>query len=179
MVLARDASAASAALAVSAILAAVPAQGCTNILVGKHASTTGSPQIAYTSDAGFQYGAMGHYQAADHPAGARRMIFNEDSGLYLGSIPEAPHTYNALAFHGGHERTPAVHWRSVRAKVLLTPGLPQLHGQNGTIDYGSLMDLALQRCKTAREAIAFIDSITAEHGPPPTALPSLQHDHPS
>lgn len=29
--------------------------GCSNLLVGAKASGTGSPQIAYTSDAGFQY----------------------------------------------------------------------------------------------------------------------------
>ena len=34
-----------------------PAAACSNLLIGKDASGTGSPQIAYTSDAGFQYGA--------------------------------------------------------------------------------------------------------------------------
>ena len=40
----------------------------------------------------------------------------------------------------------------------------QLVALQGLIDYGSLMDLALQRCKTAREAITFIADITAEYG---------------
>ena len=31
------------------------AKACSNMLVGAKASGTGSPQIAYTSDAGFQY----------------------------------------------------------------------------------------------------------------------------
>ena len=30
-----------------------------------------------------------------------RPIYNEDSGAYAGEIPEAPHTYNAIAYHGG------------------------------------------------------------------------------
>ena len=87
----------------AAILLLLPgaAQACSNLLIGKDASGTGSPQIAYTSDAGFQYGAMGHYPAATHPAGAMRDIFNEDSGAYTGRIPEANQTYNALAYHGG------------------------------------------------------------------------------
>ena len=74
---------------------------CSNLLVGKDASGSGSPQIAYTSDAGFQYGAMGHYAAATHPAGAMRLVYNEDSGSFAGKIKEAPVTYNALAYHGG------------------------------------------------------------------------------
>jgi len=39
---------------VFAALATAPAAGCSNMLVGKSASGTGSPMIAYTSDAGFQ-----------------------------------------------------------------------------------------------------------------------------
>ena len=41
-------------------------------------------------------------------------------------------------------------------------GLSMLSGQQGLIDYGTLMDLALQRCRTAREAIVFIDRILSE-----------------
>lgn len=43
-------------------------------------------------------------------------------------------------------------------------GLDSLSGQGGIIDYGTFMDLALQRCKTAREAIRFIADILAEYG---------------
>ena len=43
-------------------------------------------------------------------------------------------------------------------------GLAVLGGQKGLIDYGTLMDLALQRCKTAREAILFMDAILKQHG---------------
>ena len=75
--------------------------GCSNLLVGRSASGTGSPQIAYTSDAGFQYGAMGHYPGGEHPVGSMRTIYNEDSGAYAGEIAEANYTYNAVAYHGG------------------------------------------------------------------------------
>lgn len=77
------------------------AAACSNLLIGRHASATGSPQIAYTSDAGFQYGAIGHYPAGKHPPGTMRDVFNEDSGAYTGQIPEAAQTYNAIAYHGG------------------------------------------------------------------------------
>jgi dipeptidase len=114
--------------------------------------------ISYTSDAGFQYGAMGHYPAADHVAGTMRDVFNEDSGSYSGQIPEAAHTYNAIAYHGGMNE----HQLAISETTF--GGLHSLGGQKGIIDYGSLMDLALQRCKTAREAITFMTGILAEYG---------------
>ena len=132
--------------------------GCSNLLVGKHASGTGSPQIAYTSDAGFQYGGMGLYPAANHTPGTRRQIYDEDSGAYAGEIPEAAHTYNAVAYHGGMNE----HQLAISETTF--GGLASLGGQGGLIDYGTLMDLALQRCTTAREAIRFIDAILREHG---------------
>ena len=134
------------------------ASACTNLLIGKDASGTGSPMIAYTSDAGWQYGAMGHYPAATHPPGTLRTIINEDSGAYAGQIPEAEQTFNALAYHGGMNE----HQLAIGETTF--GGLAILGGQQGLIDYGSLMDLALQRCKTAREAIVFMDSILNQYG---------------
>ena len=50
---------------------------CTNLLIGKKASRTGSPMIAYTSDAGWQYGGIGHYPARKNAVGAMRDVWNE------------------------------------------------------------------------------------------------------
>ncbi len=83
------------------LLLVTSTDACSNLLIGKDASGTGSPMIAYTSDAGWQYGAMGHYAAGTHPPGTMRTIFNEDSGQHAGEIPEAAQTFNALAYHGG------------------------------------------------------------------------------
>lgn len=87
-----------------------------------------------------------------------RDIFNEDSGLYAGQIPEAAKTYNAVAFHGGMNE----HQLAISETTF--GGLKSLSGQKGMIDYGTFMDLALQRCKTAREAILFIADILHQHG---------------
>ena len=57
--------------------------------------------ISRTYAPGWGYGGIGHYPAADHPAGTMRKIFDEDSGLYVGQIPEAAHTYNVVGYHGG------------------------------------------------------------------------------
>lgn len=132
--------------------------GCSNLLIGKDASETGSPQLAYTSDAAWQYGGVGHYAAARHAKGTMRQIFNEDTGAYAGEITEAAETYNVVGFHGGMNE----HQLAISETTF--GGLKSLSGQNGLIDYGTLMDLALQRCKTARQAIMFIDEITREYG---------------
>ena len=75
---------------------------------------------------------MGHYPAGDHPKGTMRSIFNEDSGAYMGQIPEAAHTYNAVAYHGGMNE----HQLAISETTF--GGLKSLEGQNGMIDYGWL-----------------------------------------
>lgn len=42
-----------------------------------------------------RYGTLGHYPAGQHSAGAKRPVWDWDSGKYLGEIDEAPYTYNA------------------------------------------------------------------------------------
>lgn len=39
---------------------------------------------------------MMHFPAADHAPGTMRDIHDFTSGVYLGQIPEAPHTYNVV-----------------------------------------------------------------------------------
>ena len=53
-------------------------------------------QIAYNADAGNLFGSLGHYPAANHSPGTMRDIYDWDSGVYLGQIPEAAQTYNVV-----------------------------------------------------------------------------------
>lgn len=43
-------------------------------------------------------------------------------------------------------------------------GRKELEGPSGVVDYGSLISLALERAKTAREAIQVMTALVAEHG---------------
>merc|ERR1711871_1625217 len=132
------------------------ARGCTNILVSKGASADGSTMIAYNADSGSLHGSLGHYPAADHSAGTMRDIWDWDSSLFLCQIPEASHTFNVVGNANEH--------------VLIIGettfgGLPSLAKQPGAIiDYGSLIWVTLQRAKTAREAIALMDSLCTTYG---------------
>lgn len=129
---------------------------CTNYIISKGASADGSTQITYNSDGQSLYGFMRHYAAADHPIGTMRDIYDFTSGVYLGSIPEAPHTYNVVGNMNEHQLSIA---------ETTFDGLPQLAQQPGAkIDYYSLMWIVLQRCRTAREAIKLMDELTTEYG---------------
>ena len=123
---------------------AVVGRPCTNILVTKGASADGSTFIAYASDSHEFYGDLYFAPAMDHPAGSTREIIEWDTGKRLGEIPEVPHTYRVVGLMNEHQ---------VMIGETTFGGRKELAGPSGTIDYGSLMFLALERGRTAREAI--------------------------
>ncbi len=143
-------------LAAMTIMTAQMANACTNFLITKSVSGGCGNLITYAADSHQLYGCLYHYPAADHPAGAMRSIYDWDSGKYMGSIPEAAHTYNVVGNINEHQLSIA---------ETTYGGLQVLESQDGAIiDYGSLIYLALQRCKTAREAIRFMAQITDQYG---------------
>ena len=116
-------------LAVLSIAATTHA--CTNYLITPGATTDGSAFISYAADSGSLYGTLGFYPAADHPPNARRECYDWDSGKYLGSIPEAAHTYNVVGNVNEHQLT---------ITETTFGGLGQFSSQKGAvIDYGSLI----------------------------------------
>ena len=143
-------------LFLAAILLIVQAaEACTNFIVGKKASTDGSVFISYSADSFGMSGFVAHFPAAQHPEGTMREIYDWDSGKYLGSIPEAPYTYNVVGNINEHQVAIAETTFGGRAELVDTTGI---------IDYGSLIYIALQRSKTAREAIEVMTSLTNEYG---------------
>ena len=143
-------------LTLSAILFAVVAgNACTNFLVGKKASKDGSVFISYSADSYGMSGFVAHFPAATYPEGAMRDIYDWDSGVFLGQIPEARVTYNVLGNINEHQ---------VAIAETTFGGRPELVDTTGVIDYGSLIYIALQRSKTAREAIDVMTSLVQEYG---------------
>lgn len=129
---------------------------CTNILVSKGASLDGSTMISYNADSGSLYGSLGHYPAADHPAGTMREIWDWDGSFYIGSIPEASHTYNVVGNANEH---------GLIIGETTFGGLPHLDSKgSGIMDYGSLIWVTLQRATTAREAISLMDELCQKYG---------------
>ena len=52
--------------------------------------------ITYAADSHTLYGELYHQPAADHPEGAMRKIYEWDTGIYLGEIPQPAHTYSVI-----------------------------------------------------------------------------------
>ena len=143
-------------LSLSAMLFAVFAgSACTNFLVGKKASADGSVFISYSADSYGMSGFVAHFPAATYPQGTMRDVYDWDSGVFLGQIPEARVTYNVLGNINEHQ---------VAIAETTFGGRPELVDTTGIIDYGSLIYIALQRSKTAREAIDVMTSLVQEYG---------------
>ena len=141
--------------AIICLLGMTKASACTNFLVTKGASADGSTMISYAADSHVLYGELYHYPAADYPEGAMRDLYDWDSGRYLGQIPEVRHTYNVVGNMN--------EWQLAIGETTYG-GLECLWEGEGLMDYGTLIYISLQRCKTAREAIRNIAELTAKYG---------------
>lgn len=129
-------------------------EACTNFLVGKQASADGSVMITYAMDSYSHYGVLNFSPAADHPQGSRRAIIEGDTQKPLGDIPEVSHTYSVVGYMNEHQL----------AVFETTWGGREACWDTVGIDYVSLMQIALERCKTAREAVDLMVSLVAEYG---------------
>ncbi|MBZ4416154.1 dipeptidase [Myxococcus sp. RHSTA-1-4] len=143
------------ALPVTAALVAPPVLACTSMLVNKGATTDGATLMTYSADAHELYGELYYTPARRHGPGAMRDIIEWDTGKFLGRIPEAPVTYSVVGNMNEHQL-------SIGESTFT--GREELEGPAGIIDYGSLIYIALERAKTAREAIQVMTRLVAEHG---------------
>lgn len=129
---------------------------CTNYLITKGASTDGSVMISYAADSHVLYGELYHWPAAKWPAGTMMDVYEWDTGKFLGQIEQAPETYNVVGNMNEHQ---------VAIGETTYGGLPVLASQPGAIvDYGSLIYIALQRSKSAREAIKIMTQLVEKYG---------------
>jgi len=129
---------------------------CTNLMVTNGASTDGSNMITYAADSHRRYGYLFHYPAMVYPEGAMTDIYHYEHGKYLGQIPQVRQTYSVIGMSNEY---------GVAIGETTFGGLKELYEQKDAIlDYGSLMKLALQRSKTAREAIKVINDLVQEYG---------------
>ncbi len=130
--------------------------GCTNFLITKGASVDGSTMITYAADSHTLYGELYYQPAQDFPAGALRDIYEWDTGKFLGRIPQVPHTYSVVGNMNEFQ---------VAIGETTYGGREELGKQSGAImDYGSLIYVALQRAKTAREAIEVMADLVEKYG---------------
>ena len=141
--------------ACAALLTATTSDACTSFLVGKKASADGSVMITYAADSHNLYGELYHWPAAKWPKGSMLEISEWDSNKPLGKIPQVEETYNVVGNMNEHQ---------VAITESTFGGRPELEDSTGIMDYGSLIYVALQRAKSAREAIHIMTSLVKEHG---------------
>lgn len=128
---------------------------CTNFIVGKNASSDGSVIVSYSADSYGMFGFLCHYPAATYPAGAMRDIYEWDTGKFLGRIKEAKQTYNVIG---------NINEFQVTIGETTFGGRPELVDTTGVMDYGSLIYVALQRSRSAKEAIKVMTDLVKEYG---------------
>ena len=142
------------ALVGMALAGAADALACTSLIAAKGATDDGSTMITYAADSHTLYGELYHQPAADHEPGAMRAVYDWDTGVYRGEIPEVAHTYATIGNMNEHGLTIAEStWG----------GRPELEG-SGLVDYGSLIYITLQRARTAREAIDVMTGLVRDYG---------------
>ena len=135
--------------------AVVQGLACTNMIVGKGASKDGSVIVSYSADSYGMFGQLYHFPAAKHGKDAMRKIYEWDSGKFLGEIKEAAETYNVIGNMNEHQ---------VTIGETTFGGREELADPNGIMDYGSLIYVALQRSRTAKEAIKVMTDLVKEYG---------------
>lgn len=131
------------------------AAACTNFIVGKKASADGSVICSYNADSYGAFMYLYHFPAAKHKAGDMRKIYEWDTNKYLGEIPEAAETYNVI----GNTNE----WQVTIGETTFG-GREEMADSTGIIDYGSLIYIALQRSKSAREAIRVMTTLVENYG---------------
>lgn len=131
------------------------ADSCTNLLITPGASADGSAMVSYSADSHTRYGTLVHYPAATYPKGTMVKIYEWGKDRYLGEIPQVEKTYSVIGNMNEHQLIIGEStWGGVESQF----------DPAGILDYGSLIYLALQRAKTAKEAIEVITSLADKYG---------------
>ena len=136
-------------------LASLYATACTNFIVGKKASADGSVFCTYNADSYGAFMPLYHFPAGKHAPGSMRQIYDWDTNKYLGQIPEAAETWNVI----GNTNE----WQVTIGETTFG-GREEMVDTTGIIDYGSLIYIALQRSRTAREAIQVMTTLVEQFG---------------
>ncbi len=141
---------------------------CTSIMVGKRASTDGSVMTSHTCDSWYRtwvtmtaardferdtitaiYSGRMHTQSA-----------SDSTKLYVkGTIPQVRHTYRYL-----DTAYPCMNEKQLAMGETTIGGRDTLQNKKGLFLIEELQRIALERCTTAREAIALMGSLAEKYG---------------
>jgi len=145
----------------------VPARACTVIVVGRGASVDGSVINSQTADGMFDSNIT-VIRGRDFPAGAMADAYWNLTGqspsapVKLGEIPQAPRTYTY--FHVGYPFMNEHQLTLAESSIVQQIRLKTAPRKNALLTIEQFQVYALQRTKTAREAIKLIGALAEKHG---------------
>jgi len=142
---------------------------CTSITVGKLATTDGSVITSHTDDSHRTRSWMDIVPAAKHDEGSmvpmyKRKASNEFSmptyaHIEIGEIPQVSNTFGFI-----NTAYPCMNDQQLAMGESTFGGRSFLQSDEGLIDCQRLCQLMLERCTTAREAIALAGELTGKYG---------------
>ncbi|MBN2668244.1 MAG: C69 family dipeptidase [Bacteroidales bacterium] len=148
--------------------AGVP-EGCTSITVGKKASKDGSVMTSHTDDSHRTRSWMDIVPAKQYSKDSKMTMYKREScdslamptykHTPIGSIPQALQTYRFL-----NTAYPAMNEKQLAIGESTFGGRDELQSNAGLIDCQRLVQIMLERCTTAKEAILLADSLTKMYG---------------
>ncbi len=128
---------------------------CTNILVSKGASADGSVMISYSADSGGSLAHLMYLPAAEHEEGEWTEVKTWERKSEPARVRQVARTYAVYNLMNEHQLT---------IGETTNGGRKELRNKDGGLHYSELITLALQRCRTAREAVLTIAALAEEYG---------------
>jgi len=139
---------------VAGCLGVYPSLACTNIIVTKGASSDGSCYVVYTCDGEF-HPHLRYNKGGKSKAGEVVRLYNWETGK-TGSIPQVPDVYSVVG--------PNMNEFQVSIGETTFGGREELFDTTKALHYWQLMQLALERSRTAREAVSVITTLVETYG---------------
>ena len=136
---------------------ALRADACSNVIVSPGASIDGSSMVSYAADSHWLFGELYFRPGGKWKVGSWLDITEWDTARPTGRIAQVPRTWQTVGNMNVHQLIIGETTWGGREEQVDT---------NGIMDYGSLIYVALQRARTAREAIQTIVSLANEYGYP-------------
>lgn len=143
--------------------------GCTSITVGKQASADGSVMTSHTCDSHRTRSWLDIVPAQKHKPGSEYELVKRVDVDSL-AMPTYGHvktgTIKQVAYTHGFVNTayPCINDKQLAIGESTFGGREILKSDSGLIDCQALVRLMLERCTTARDAIALADSLTKQYG---------------
>lgn len=142
------------ALLTVALFSAALSFACTNFLITKGASAAGYNYIFYANDGAYSPSFPVH--KGGMYSNGETVKIESYPNKKEGFIPRAKVEYHTIGYH--------MNEHNVTIGETTFGGREELHNTDEFLEYWHLMELGLQRSKTAREMIDVITSLVAEYG---------------